>query len=231
MKNKSLGLIETYGFVPAIVAADTAMKTANVKLLACLLTSPARLTIQFSGDVAAVQTAVMAAKAAAEKVGRVISAHVIARPSDGLLTSFSEDSTGSFQKLILPCDEKESSKKISPCKSKVMQSEPVTKGKDTEATFSKSEETASPKSQAVAKKGRAKKQQTTKSEAGEDGSGKKESTSLKKSKKKQVAEGKTKSLAKSTTSKTNKKRQKTTTKKSKKGAPSTNVTTDTDKLK
>ena len=51
MIKKSLGLIETKGFVPAIEAADVGVKAANVALLGCELTWPARLTVIFQGDV------------------------------------------------------------------------------------------------------------------------------------------------------------------------------------
>ena len=84
MKIKSLGMIETYGFTPAVVAVDTGLKAANVELISCILTPPARMTVQFNGDVAAVKTAVTAAEAAAGKVGKVISVHVIPRPVPGL---------------------------------------------------------------------------------------------------------------------------------------------------
>lgn len=82
MKKRSLGLIETKGFVPAVEAADAGLKAANVSLLGCELTWPARLTVLFQGDVGAVKAAVSAATASAEKVGEVISSHVIPRPAD-----------------------------------------------------------------------------------------------------------------------------------------------------
>jgi len=80
MKGQSLGLIETWGFVPAVVAADAASKAAMVSLLGF---EPARgglVTVKLSGDVGAVKAAVAAGAAAAEKVGKVISVHVIPRP-------------------------------------------------------------------------------------------------------------------------------------------------------
>jgi ethanolamine utilization protein EutM len=78
-------MIETWGFTPAVEAADTGLKAANVRLLACTLTHPALMTVAFTGDVAAVSTAVSAAAAAAARVGRVVATHVIARPDASLL--------------------------------------------------------------------------------------------------------------------------------------------------
>jgi ethanolamine utilization protein EutM len=80
MKKLSLGLIETWGWVPAIVAADAACKAAAVSLLGYELARAGLITVKVVGDVAAVQAAVAAGAAAAKKVGRVISVHVIPRP-------------------------------------------------------------------------------------------------------------------------------------------------------
>ncbi len=82
MKKRSLGLIETIGFVPAVEAADAGVKAANVSLLGCELTWPARLTVMFLGDVGAVNAAVSAGTASAKKVGEVISSHIIPRPDN-----------------------------------------------------------------------------------------------------------------------------------------------------
>lgn len=87
MKNISLGLIETWGFVPAIVAADAASKAALVSLLGYDLARGGLVTIKVVGDVAAVKAAVSAGAAAAEKVGKVISVHVIPRPDRQLRIS------------------------------------------------------------------------------------------------------------------------------------------------
>jgi ethanolamine utilization protein EutM len=76
----SLGLIETFGIVPAIVAADAASKAAMVSLLGYEMARGGLVTIKVVGDVSAVKAAVSAGAAAAEKVGKVISAHVIPRP-------------------------------------------------------------------------------------------------------------------------------------------------------
>lgn len=85
-------MIETWGFTPAVEAADTGMKTADVRLLACELTHSALMTVAFSGDVAAVQTAVNAAAVAAARVGRVVGTHMIPRPDASLMARFDPQS-------------------------------------------------------------------------------------------------------------------------------------------
>jgi ethanolamine utilization protein EutM len=81
---QALGLIETRGLVGAIEAADAGVKAAPVKLLGTERTDPALITVLFSGDVASVKAAVDAGAAAAERVGELVSVHVIPRPYPGL---------------------------------------------------------------------------------------------------------------------------------------------------
>lgn len=88
MVKLSLGLIETVGWVSAVEAADAGTKAAEVRLLDFELTGRGLVTIKFLGDVAAVQVAVSAGAAAAGKVGRVVSVHVIPRPDRQLRDSF-----------------------------------------------------------------------------------------------------------------------------------------------
>ncbi len=80
MQKRSLGLIETWGHVPAVEAADAGCKAANVSLAGYEEVRAGLVTIMFTGDVAAVKTAVTAGAAAAQRVGKVVSCHVIARP-------------------------------------------------------------------------------------------------------------------------------------------------------
>ncbi|MBK5252956.1 MAG: BMC domain-containing protein [Peptostreptococcaceae bacterium] len=83
MEVKSLGLIETVGMVAAIAAADSAVKSANVKLVGFELTEGGGMvTIKVEGDVGAVKAAIDAASMTAKQVGTLVSAHVIPRPSD-----------------------------------------------------------------------------------------------------------------------------------------------------
>ena len=76
----ALGLIETRGLVPAIAAADAMCKAANVTIVSKEKIGAARVSILVRGDVAAVEAAIEAGKAEAGRVGKVNSAHVIARP-------------------------------------------------------------------------------------------------------------------------------------------------------
>jgi hypothetical protein len=80
VEQQSLGLIETVGLVAAVEAADAGTKAANVKLLGYWNVDAGLITIKFIGDVGAVKAAVMAAEAAAKRVGKIVSVHVIPRP-------------------------------------------------------------------------------------------------------------------------------------------------------
>ena len=74
------GFVETKGLVAAYEAADTMVKAANVKLVGKENVGAGLVTVVIEGDVGAVKAAVDAGVAAAQKVGEVVSAHVIARP-------------------------------------------------------------------------------------------------------------------------------------------------------
>ena len=78
-------MLETHGLVAAIEAADAMLKAAEVRLLQQQRTNPALITHFVVGETAAVRSAVDAGRAAAERVGKVVSAHVIPRPGEGLL--------------------------------------------------------------------------------------------------------------------------------------------------
>ncbi|KAF0140927.1 MAG: microcompartments protein [Stygiobacter sp.] len=78
----ALGLIETKGLIGAIEAADAMVKAANVKLVSKEKITAALVTIKIVGEVAAVKSAVDAGAAAAQRVGQLVSAHVIPRPDD-----------------------------------------------------------------------------------------------------------------------------------------------------
>lgn len=80
----ALGLIETKGLIGAIEAADAMLKAANVKLTKKEKITAAMVTIEVVGEVAAVRAAVDAGAAAAQRVGQLISVHVIPRPDDQL---------------------------------------------------------------------------------------------------------------------------------------------------
>lgn len=77
---KSKGFIETRGLVAAIEAADAMVKAANVTLSGKKMICGGLVTVVIEGDVGAVKAAVDAGAAAAQKVGELVSVHVIARP-------------------------------------------------------------------------------------------------------------------------------------------------------
>lgn len=78
---KALGMIEVYGYLAAVEALDSALKAANVNLLDLTLVSGGLVTVLITGDVGAVKAAMDASKSAADRVGKVVSVHVIPRPS------------------------------------------------------------------------------------------------------------------------------------------------------
>lgn len=78
----ALGLIETKGLIGAIEAADAMTKTANVQLIGKEYAKGGLVTIKIMGETAAVKAAVDAGAAAAQRVGQLISVHVIPRPDD-----------------------------------------------------------------------------------------------------------------------------------------------------
>lgn len=81
---KALGLIETRGMVGAIVAADIALKTAQVELINKEYTKGGLVCIEFEGDVAAVKASVEAAVMAIKDMGVLIASHVIPRPDNSV---------------------------------------------------------------------------------------------------------------------------------------------------
>lgn len=87
---KALGMIETRGLVASIEAADAMVKAANVTLTCKEQVGGGLVTVMVRGDVGAVKAAVDAGAAAAERVGELVSVHVIPRPHEeleGMLTT------------------------------------------------------------------------------------------------------------------------------------------------
>ncbi|MCT4563340.1 MAG: propanediol utilization microcompartment protein PduA [Maledivibacter sp.] len=78
--HNALGMIETKGLVGAIEAADAMVKSANVTLLGYEKIGSGLVTVMVRGDVGAVKAATDAGAAAADKVGELVSIHVIPRP-------------------------------------------------------------------------------------------------------------------------------------------------------
>ena len=78
----ALGMIETKGLVAAIEAADAMVKAANVTLVGKEHVGGGLVTVLVRGDVGAVKAATDAGAAAAERVGELVSIHVIHRPNN-----------------------------------------------------------------------------------------------------------------------------------------------------
>ncbi len=77
---EALGMIETKGFAAMVEAADAMVKAAKVELIGYEKIGGGYVTAVVRGDVAAVKAALEAGAKSAEKIGEVVSVHVIARP-------------------------------------------------------------------------------------------------------------------------------------------------------
>ena len=84
--SNALGMIETKGLVGAIEAADAMVKAANVTLIGKEQIGSGLVSVMVRGDVGAVKAATDAGAAAAERVGQLISVHVIPRPHEDVET-------------------------------------------------------------------------------------------------------------------------------------------------
>lgn len=76
----ALGMVETRGLVGAIEAADAMVKAARVSLIGKEKIGGGFVTVMVRGDVGAVKASTDAGAAAAERVGELVSVHVIPRP-------------------------------------------------------------------------------------------------------------------------------------------------------
>jgi ethanolamine utilization protein EutM len=94
---EALGLVETRGLVAAIEAADAMVKAAKVRLLGRQKVKGGLITVMVAGDVGAVKAATDAGAAACQRVGKLVSAHVIPRPHgeiDMILPKGTEEKEG-----------------------------------------------------------------------------------------------------------------------------------------
>ena len=80
----ALGMIETRGFTAMVEASDAMVKAANVELIGFEQIGGGFVTAIVRGDVAAVRAAVDAGTRAAERVGELVSTHVIPRPHNNV---------------------------------------------------------------------------------------------------------------------------------------------------
>ncbi len=82
--SEALGMIETRGFVGMVEASDAMVKAARVELVGYEKIGGGFVTAVVRGDVAAVKAATDAGSRAAEKVGELVSVHVIPRPHSNI---------------------------------------------------------------------------------------------------------------------------------------------------
>ena len=82
----ALGFIETQGFTAVFNAIDQACKSANVEVIGKEKLGGGYVTVVIKGDVAAVKAAVEAGEAEVSKLGNLIAAYVIPRPSTSVLS-------------------------------------------------------------------------------------------------------------------------------------------------
>lgn len=80
MRVDAIGFVEVVGMVAAIEAGDAMVKAASVRLLKQHVISPGWITVVVEGDLASCRAAVDAGKAAAARVGTVLSILVLGRP-------------------------------------------------------------------------------------------------------------------------------------------------------
>lgn len=76
----ALGMIETRGLIPAIEAMDQMLKAADVSLAGKEHVTGGLVAVMVRGDVGAVKAATDAGAAAAQRIGELVSVHVIPRP-------------------------------------------------------------------------------------------------------------------------------------------------------
>lgn len=84
MATDALGMIEARGFAAMVEAADAMVKAAKVDLVGYEKTGGGFVTAIVRGDVAAVKAATEAGAKSAERVGEIISVHVIPRPHENV---------------------------------------------------------------------------------------------------------------------------------------------------
>ena len=111
--HQALGLVETKGLVASIEAADAMLKASNVRLVGKERALAGLITIVVVGDVAAVKASVDAGGAAAQRVGQLVSVHVIPKPDDQINTILPLEEgkiTSTPEKIIKPKPSKSAEK-------------------------------------------------------------------------------------------------------------------------
>ena len=121
-KQQAAGFIETRGFLAAVEAADVCVKAANVELVGLEKVGGGLVTMTIRGDVGATKAAIEAGTVAADRVGTVVSTHVIARPADGVQGMISKPDPDPEPQ---PEPKKPVKPKPAPAKEKVVAPQPV----------------------------------------------------------------------------------------------------------
>ena len=85
---KAIGIIETKGFACLVLAADAALKSANVELVEWRRIGGGYVSFVIEGDVAAVRSAIDAGVETASATGEILSQVVIPRPVEEIDTEF-----------------------------------------------------------------------------------------------------------------------------------------------
>ena len=85
---RALGIIETRGATGVIEASDAMSKAADVEVVKLQEIGGGYITVLVSGDVGSVMAAVSAGSESSERVGELVSQHVIPRPSDDVVDLF-----------------------------------------------------------------------------------------------------------------------------------------------
>ena len=85
---RALGLIESRGATGVIEAADAMSKAADVDIVRVQEIGGGYITVLVSGDVGSVQASVSAGAEACERVGELVSQHVIPRPHDDVVALY-----------------------------------------------------------------------------------------------------------------------------------------------
>ena len=81
----ALGFIETQGFTAVFEAIDTACKAASVEVVGKEKLGGGYVTVVIQGQLSAVSAAVESGREKVDGLGKLIAAHVIARPSEAVL--------------------------------------------------------------------------------------------------------------------------------------------------
>src|SRR5213592_4153859 len=91
---EALGMVECFGLVAMIEAADAMVKAANVTLVGYEKIDAGLVTAIVRGEVGAVKAAVEAGAAAGRRVGTVVGVHAIPRPHNEVEEGISVVKTG-----------------------------------------------------------------------------------------------------------------------------------------